>query len=368
MKICQIKLYRIENELKQSFFNAIAEIIKRETIIVEVMDENGVSGYGEVVAFQTPWYTPETIVGAWWLLKAEILPQVVGRCYTHPNAFYEQFCYIKGNQMALAGLETALWDLAAKRDQVPLYQYLGGIKNRVPVGIAIGRMSLEKRCKKIAQALEDGYQRIKLKIDKHDALEELRILRKKFPDAPFMVDFNGSCTVADFSMLKQLDAFHLQMFEQPLHENDRILYSQLQHMLQTPLCLDESITSLSDFILMCHLQAAQIAVVKLGRVGGYTQALQIHNYAAQMQIPLWVGGMLESGIGRAHNLALATLSGFVIPADISSSDHYYEKDITIEKMEVQDGYICLPNQAGIGFTIDSVALEALMKESYEISI
>ena len=365
MQITKIKLYKIENELITPFSNAITEVKRRRTIIVEVQDENGSAGYGEVVTFQTPWYTEETTDGAWLFLKQFVLPRVKGHNYLHPSQFHEQMKYIKGNHMALAGVEMALWDLASKREDCPLYIYLGGQNKKVKVGIAIGKFPFEERCKKIQYALAKGYTRIKLKIDRLHALDELQNLRNQFPDAPFMVDFNGSCTKEDIPMLKALDMLNLQMIEQPFLASEWLLYHTLQNEIATPLCLDESIVDLSHIQLAKQFQFAKMGVVKLGRVGGYTNALKMHAYALYQNFPLWVGGMLESGIGRAHNLSLATLSGFCIAGDISDSKNYYFKDIIKEDMIVENGCMTVPDRPGIGFTVDKEALQLFSIETYE---
>lgn len=365
MHITKIKLYKIENTLVSPFSNAITEVKKRRTIIVEVQDENGLKGYGEVVTFKTPWYTEETTDGAWLFLTQLILPKVLHHTYVHPTQFHKQMQHVKGNRMALAGVEMALWDLAAKRNHLPLYVYLGGKNTVVKVGIAIGKFPFEERCKKIQAALNKGYTRIKLKVEQSHAFDELQNLRKQFPTAPFMVDFNGSCTKEDIPMLKALDALNLQMIEQPFPESEWLLYRTLQKEICTPICMDESIVELSNIQLVKEFQFAKIGVIKLGRVGGYTSALKMHTYASKHQFPLWVGGMLESGIGRAHNLALATLPGFCIAGDISDSKNYYAKDIIQQDMVVKNGCIELPKQSGIGFDVDEGALQAFSIETYQ---
>lgn len=365
MKITAICLYQIENTLRHPFRNALITVDVRKTIIVEVQDEKGNTGYGEVVTFAAPWYTSETTDGAWAILTSWVLPVVLGQTYMHPKQFGTQFSFIKGNAMALAGVETALWDLFAKRQALPLYQVLGGVRDSVSVGIAIGQFPFEETCRRVSEALALEYSRIKLKVDAKNAVEMLTNLCTVFPQAPFMVDFNGNCTDKESAMLKDLDRLQLLMIEQPFHEDAFHLYEQLQCEMRTPICLDESISTLNDLEQMVRFQRGRIGVIKLGRVGGYTKALQLHQYAVDNQIPLWVGGMLESGIGRAHNLALATLPGFTIAGDISASDNYYRRDVLCEKMVVSEGAIKLPEQAGIGFTVDHAWLEQLAVKRYE---
>lgn len=364
MDISSIALYKIENTLRQPFQNAITTIEKRKTIIVEVKDFAGHIGYGEVVTFEAPWYTSETTEGAWAFLKEWIVPRLLGKSYHHPKAFDEEFHFIKGNQMALAGVETALWDLYAKEKNLPLSSVLGGVRKHIDVGIAIGKLPFEVACNRISSALAQGYSRIKLKVDRKDAWMSLKEIRAAFPEAPFMIDLNGSCTEKDLAMLRQLDDLRLEMIEQPFHEDALELYARCQKELITPICLDESITNLNDLKGMYQEGHGRIAVIKLGRVGGYSKALKMHQFASGHHIPLWVGGMLESGVGRAHNLALATLSGFTIAGDISASDNYYAEDILLEKMVVQQGKIAVPEGAGIGFTINQERLDQLTLEKY----
>ncbi|MDF2607436.1 MAG: O-succinylbenzoate synthase [Bacillales bacterium] len=363
LKIKQIKLHVINMKLKNKFKTSHGVYDNRKTIVVEIIDYDGVTGWGEVVAFEHPWYTEETVASCLTVIKEILAPIMLSNNFTHPSDLVGLFDKYKRNNMAKAGLENALWDVYAKKQSKPLREILGGVRSWIEVGVAIGILPLPDLIKKVEQNLEFGYKRIKLKIDKN-SLNNIAELRKLFPDAPLMVDANSSFTLDDVDFLRELDDLNLIMIEQPLKDNDFLEHSKLQKLIKTSICLDESIHSLEDAELSHHLRSARIISIKQGRVGGLHNAIKIHNYCLKNRIPVWCGGMLETGIGRAHNIALATLENFVIPGDISASANYWESDIIEPEIVVHNGIIKCSNATGIGYEINRKQLEKVTEKSY----
>ncbi|MDF2945339.1 MAG: O-succinylbenzoate synthase [Bacillales bacterium] len=363
LKIKQIKLHVINMKLKNQFKTSHGVYENRKSIIVEVIDNDGITGWGEVVAFEHPWYTEETVSSCLTVIKEILAPIMLSNTFTHPRDLVELFNKYKRNNMAKAGLENALWDVFAKRQNKPLREVLGGVRESIDVGVAVGILPFADLVKKVEQNLEIGYKRIKLKIDK-DSFNNIAELRKLFPNAPLMVDANSSFTLDDVEFLRELDDLNLIMIEQPLKDNDFLEHSKLQKLINTSICLDESIHSLEDVELSNHLGSARIISIKQGRVGGLHNAIGIHNYCLNNNIPVWCGGMLEMGIGRAHNIALATLENFVIPGDISASSNYWETDIIQPEIVVNNGVIDCSNGPGIGYEINRKQLEKVTEKSY----
>jgi O-succinylbenzoate synthase len=267
--------------------------------------------------------------------------------------------------MAKSGLETALWDIYTKKLGKPLWQVIGGVRDKIEVGVAIGILPFNDLVKAVEKNLEIGYKRIKLKVNRD--LANIIELRKLFPNAPFMVDANSSFTFSDSEVLKKLDDLNLIMIEQPFKDNDFLEHSQLQKVIETPVCLDESIYTLEDVQLANELKSAQIISIKMGRVGGMQNAIEIHNYCHKHGIPVWCGGMLETGIGRAHNIALSTLENFVIPGDVSASSNYWETDIIEPEILVINGMIDCPNTPGIGYEINRKQLEKVTIKNFSLT-
>ncbi len=357
MNIKKITLHVTKMKLKTPFQTSYGTYTERESIIVEMEDTYGVTGFGEVVAFSEPWYTEETIQTAYHIIKDFLAPILLQGKVSHPNQVTTLFSKVKGNNMAKAGLEGAVWDIYAKQNQLPLAVAIGGKRNKVPVGVVVGINEPKVMLQQIASYLEDGYERVKIKISPKKDLEVVEAIRKEFPKVPLMADANGSYTLQHIEQLKRLDEYNLLMIEQPFGEKAFMEHAQLQKAISTPICLDESIHSLADVKLALALESCQVINVKSGRVGGITEAIAIHDYCMNHQVPVWCGGMFETGIGRAHNIALAALPNFVIPGDISASQKYWEEDIIIPEVVLDKGHVHVPTSDGIGVKINRKRLQ-----------
>ncbi|CAM5211690.1 o-succinylbenzoate synthase OS=Ureibacillus acetophenoni OX=614649 GN=menC PE=3 SV=1 [Ureibacillus acetophenoni] len=358
MRLTDITIRHLKMQLKHPFTTSFGSFKDKEFLLLEAKDEKGTIGWGECVAFDTPWYTEETVKTCWHMLEDFLIPLILHKEITHPDEVSELFKSIRKNNMAKATIEGAFWDIYAQQTNQSLAEALGGKKDKIEVGISIGiQDSIEKQLAVVDQAINNGYKRIKVKIKPGWDVELIRILREHFPDVPLMADANSAYTLDDIDVLKQLDEYHLMMIEQPLASDDIIDHAKLQKHIKTPICLDESITSLEDVRKAIELGSCGVINVKIGRVGGLTEAKKIHDYCAANGVPVWCGGMLEAGIGRAHNIALTSLSNFVLPGDTAGSSHYWEEDIITPEVVVQDGYINVPRENGIGFTPNINAIE-----------
>ncbi|WP_423407760.1 o-succinylbenzoate synthase [Heyndrickxia sp. MSNUG] len=357
MNIKSIKLSLIKMPLKQAFTTHLGTVTEREAIIVEVEGKDGVSGFGEGVAFSSPWYTEETIQTSWHVLKDFIIPLIKENGIAHPEGTFALFSSIRRNHMAKAAIETALWDLQAKREGKTLSKLMGGTVDTIPSGVVVGNPNLPAAITQIESYLEKGYYRVKVKISPENDIQYIAEIRKKFPDLLLMADANSAYTLEDAERLKSLDEYGLLMIEQPLDYDDIVDHAKLQSKISTPICLDESIVTFNDARKAVELGSCKVINIKIGRVGGLGEAKRIHDFCADKGIPVWAGGMIEFGISRAHNLALASMPGFTIPGDISGSDRYWEKDIIEPEIKVQGGFITLPNRPGIGFEVNRKRLE-----------
>ena len=350
-------LHEIRMPLKHPFQSSQETVTKKRFHIIELVDDSGVSGYGETVAFESPWYTEETTDTAAMMIEKHIWPIIRHRILQHPSDFQELTASIQRNHMAKTAVEGAIWDLYARKKGIPLYQAIGGKRSSIEVGAAIGiEKDISTLLEKIQQAIDAGYKRIKLKIAKGHDIEIVESVRQAFPSLDLMVDANGAYTIDDIEHLQQLDSFQLMMIEQPLASDDLADHARLQEKLETPICLDESIHTLADVRTAIALGSCQIISMKLGKCGGFTNALAMHDECAKRGIPVWCGGMLESGIGRAQSLALATLPNFRFPADTGASHRYWHQDIIEPEVEVVDGMVTLPEAPGIGYNMDEAAL------------
>lgn len=339
--------------LKTPFTTSLSTTTKREFIIVEAREKSGITGWGECSAFTSPWYTEETIQTAWHMLADFLIPIVLKEPIKHPNDLQTRFSLIKRNNMAKAALEEALWDLYAKKENRPLSAVLGGSKQTIEVGAAIGIQENERKLlNTIEQYVSEGYKRIKVKMKPglEDAI--LAPIRKHFPSLPLMVDANGAYTLQDIERIKRLDDYDLLMIEQPLADHDFIGHAKLQTEINTPICLDESINSYADALLAIQMKSCKIITIKIAKVGGLANAKKIHDLCQAHDIPVWCGGMLDSGIGRAHNIAISSLDNFLLPGDTSASSRYWVKDIIIPEVTMRDGIIHIPTNPGIGYEID----------------
>lgn len=368
IKIKEINIRRIQMELKAPFTTSFGTFTTKDFLLLEAIDQDGTVGWGESVAFHSPWYNEETLQTNWHMLEDFLIPLILNKDLKHPDQVNEIFEPIRKNNMAKSTIEGAVWDIYAQKTGQSLAQALGGNKEKIEVGISIGiQNSIEELVEIVRKHVATGYKRIKVKIKPGWDLEVMRTLREKFPDLQMMADANSAYTLDDVELLKQLDEFDLMMIEQPLASDDIIDHATLQKQIKTPICLDESIHSLEDTRKAVELGSTKIINIKIGRVGGLTEAKKIHDYCAANDIPVWCGGMLESGIGRAHNVALTTLSNFTLPGDTAGSSNYWEKDIIKPEVIAEDGYIQVPTSVGIGYDIDLEAIEefTVEKRSYQ---
>lgn len=322
---------------------------EREFILVKV-HSGGLCGYGEVVADKSPLYSYETTSTAWSVLKDFLIPLVFEHSLSDPHVFHEKAKKYRGHPMAKAGLELALWDIQGKRQGKPLWKIYGGAKKEIPSGVSIGiQDSVSELLDRIQSFLEEGYQRIKVKIKPGWDSEVLKEIRKTFPELKLQADANGAYSLSDKKALKRLDEFKLIMLEQPFPPYDLWDHSRLQKELETPLCLDESIISAGTARKAFEMNSCRIINIKVGRVGGIVESRKIHDFCLEKNIPVWCGGMLESGIGRAHNIHLATLPNFRYPNDLSASQRYYKEDVIEPPVNVsRAGTIRVPESPGIG--------------------
>ncbi|WP_026578291.1 o-succinylbenzoate synthase [Bacillus sp. SB49] len=363
MKVEAVRIRTIELPLKKPFITHQASFDRRKLLIVEAEDPEGRIGYGEVTAFESPFYTSETIVTAFHVLKEFLIPLLFGLEEQTPAAFAEGVRPIQGHPMAKAGLEGALWDLYGKKENKSLKKLLGGIRESVKAGAVL---SLTDNLREEVEALKlEGYERYKLKVRKGCEKETIEALRKIAPDLPVMIDANGQYGPDDFHRLQEMDEYGLMMIEQPFQPADFFYHKELQATMRTPLCLDESIMSFHDAVQGVELESCRIVNVKISRVGGLTEAKAIHDFCERRGVPVWCGGMVESGVSKAHNLALATLPNFTIPGDLSSSTRYFERDIVQPPIIMDRGEIRVPEGPGIGIDVDREYLEFVTNHSYE---
>lgn len=358
MKITDITIRHLKMKLKAPFTTSFGTFTDKDFLLLEARDEDGTIGWGESVAFHSPWYNEETLQTNWHMLEDFLIPLLLNKEINHPDEVSELFAPIRKNNMAKSTIEGAIWDIYAQKTNQSLASALGGNKEKIEVGISIGiQKSIDDLVALVDEYVKEGYKRIKVKIKPGWDIEVMRTLREKFPDVAIMADANSAYRLEDAELLKKLDEFNLTMIEQPLASDDIIDHAQLQKMLRTPICLDESIHSVEDARKAVELGSTKIINIKIGRVGGLTEARKIHDYCAANGIPVWCGGMLESGIGRAHNVALTTLSNFILPGDTASSNRYWEKDIILPEVVAENGYIQVPKIAGIGYEVDLDAVD-----------
>ena len=353
MRIEKVTLRLMEMEMKAPFTTSFGTFKTREFILVEAVDADGTSGWGETVAFNVPFYSEETVKTNWHMLEDYLIPLILHKEIEHPDEVNEIFAPIRKNNMAKAAIEGAIWDVYAKQNNMSLAEALGGKRESIDVGISIGiQDTVEELVEIVRGFVNEGYKRIKVKIKPDWDVEVMRTLRSEFPDTAIMADANSAYSLNDTALLKQLDEFDLMMIEQPLASDDIIDHAKLQKELSTPICLDESIHSLEDAKKAVELGSTKIINIKIGRVGGLTEAVKIHDYCQENNIPVWCGGMLESGIGRAHNVALTTLPNFTLPGDTASSSRYWEKDLIEPEVVSVDGLIEVPKAKGIGYEVN----------------
>jgi O-succinylbenzoate synthase len=323
---------------------------------------DGHEGVAEGVMDPLPDYLEETTAGAMAFLSDVVLPDLIGRSFAHPRALERHFAPWRANRMALATVEMAFWDLWARTLDLPLQTVLGGEGAAIDVGVSLGIGPIDSTLDRIRLHLDQGYKRIKLKIMPGHDLALVRAAREAFPGAHLTVDANSSYTLADTGLLQRLDAFDLDYIEQPLAWDDIHDHAVLQARLKTPLCLDECIKTVAHARKALQADAARVINIKVGRVGGHASALAIHDLCAAFDVPVWCGGMLESGVGRAHNIHLSTLPNFRKPGDTSSASRYFRRDIIVERLETTDGRMPVPPGAGTGVTLDHDFLAAVSSD------
>jgi len=332
----------------------------QRTIPILTLYAQGLEGYAEGVMEELPLYREEYVDGAAALLKGTFLPAVLGKDIQSPQGIWDRLAMFRGNRMAKALVEMAFWDLWAKSMGQPLGRLLGGNRSAIPVGVSLGiQKSLEATREQVQKHLAQGYQRIKLKIKPGWDIRMIGYIRGEFPEAVLTVDANSAYSLADIPVLRELDAFGLDYIEQPLAYDDIVDHAQLQAQLRTAICLDESILSPEDTRKALEMRAGRVINIKVARVGGHLQARRVHDVAYSFHVPVWCGGMLESGIGRAHNIHLATLPNFTRPGDTSSSSRYWKQDIIHEALETQDGWMPVPDGPGIGVTLNREFLDSV---------
>ncbi len=368
MKIDRVELRELQLPLVHFFETSFGRTTVRRIVLVRV-EAGGLTGWGEVTCGEEPFYSHETPETAWHILRDFLIPWSLKQEWTAAAALAPLFRPIRGHNMAKAALENALWDIDAQMKGVSLAKLVGGTLEEIPCGVSIGiQDSVEELLEKIQRELDAGYQRIKVKIKPGWDVEILDRVRNQFPRIALMADANSAYTLADLPRLKELDRFYLMMVEQPLGWEDLVDHAKLQRELSTPICLDESIHSADDARKAIEIGAGKIINLKLGRVGGFTSARAVHDVCRAKNVPVWCGGMLESGVGRAHNIAMSSLSGFTLPGDVSASRRYWKQDIIDPEVTVSaQGTIRVPQTPGLGYAPNLERIESVTvrKESFE---
>jgi O-succinylbenzoate synthase len=364
MKIEQITLREIRMRLKAPFETSFGVTQDRRILLVEAVSD-GVTGWGEITTIESPSYNSETTDTAWHIVSDFIAPQLVGKDVASAGEIPALLEGIRGHYMAKSGVENALWDIEAQKKSLPLWKWLGGTRSEIDCGVSLGiRENPQSLVNKVSQELQGGYQRIKLKIKPGKDLDYAAAVRKHFPNIRLSVDANSAYRLNDVDHLRKLDEFNLLMIEQPLAWDDIYSHATLQAQVATAICLDECINNEHQARSAIQLGACRIINIKLGRVGGHSSARQIHDLCFERGVPVWCGGMLESGIGRAHNIAMSTLPGFTLPGDVSASSRYWAEDVIEPEVEVTSrGTIPAPANAGLGYTVKSELIERLTVRS-----
>lgn len=368
MRLTKIELTEINLPLIHFFETSFGRTYERRIILLKATDEYGNEGWGECTCGEDPTYSAEWTDPCWLTIEKILAPMVLGRDVESAADVWSLMDSVKGNRMSKAAIETACWDLEAKSLGVPLGNHLGGNRAEIESGVSIGiQDTLEDLLEKIRVEVDAGYRRIKIKIKPGWDGEVVAKVREEFGDILLMGDANSAYSLNDIELFKSMEELDLMMYEQPLAHDDIIDHAKLQAQIKTPICLDESVHSPDDARKAIELKACKIINIKLGRVGGHQQAREIQRIARDAEIPVWCGGMLEAGIGRAHNIAMSTLPGFVLPGDVSASARYWHEDIIDPEVTVSsDGVITVPTKPGIGFDVKQGRIDDLTVRRAEI--
>jgi O-succinylbenzoate synthase len=367
MRIDAIFLRELHLPLVQPFQTSFGTTTERRILLVEIRAE-GLTGWGECVAGEHPFFSDETIDTAWLVMQTELAPALAAADPPHAGKIPQIFRQVRGHRMAKAALENAVWDLEAQMKGIPLASLLGGTREIIACGVSIGiQPTLEKQMAEVEKELAAGYQRIKLKCKPGWDVNVFEAVRNRWPDILLSCDANSAYRLNDSDHIVSFDQFDLLMIEQPLWADDFYFHSMLQKRLETPICLDESIRNRRDALAAIEMESCRIINIKCGRVGGFSEAIAVHNAAQERGIPVWCGGMLESGIGRAHNIALSSLDNFSLPGDVSASRRYWKEDVIEPEVEVSPkGEIVVPQTPGRGFEVRTDLVEKLTVRREEI--
>lgn len=358
MKIESIGIHEVQLDLKHFFETSFARVTYEHFLLLEVTVD-GVAGWSECVAGEAPAYSSETVKTALHAIEDFIAPYVFSREYDHPDEVLPSLRHVRGHNMAKAAVEMGVWESHARARGESLSKALGGTRTEIESGVSIGiQDSVDQLLEKIDHELDDGYRRIKIKIKPGWDLDVVRRVRERFPETPLMVDANSAYSLADVELFQKMDELDLMMIEQPLHHEDMWDHAKLQRQIRTPICLDESIHSVDDARRAIEMGATRIINIKAGRLGGLSSARDVQKLAAEHDIPVWCGGMLESGIGRAHNVHLSTLPNFTLPGDVADSKRYFVEEIIEPPVQVRaDGTIAVPQGPGIGYEVQRDRIE-----------
>jgi o-succinylbenzoate synthase len=367
VRIDRLELRLLRLPLVRFFETSFGRIDERTFVLVTV-EEQGAIGFGECVAEANPYYSAETTATAWHIIRDFVAPLVLGRTFAHPREIYGALAIIRGHNMAKAAVEMAAWDLFARQQGSPLAALLGGRREAIEAGVSIGiQNSLDELVERVSIELAAGYRRVKIKIKPGWDITAVEIIRARFGGIPLMVDANAAYRLADAPHLSALDRFELMMIEQPLDEDDIRDHARLQQQIRTAICLDESLHSVKAADDAIAIAACRIINIKPGRVGGHGESIRLHDLAARSGIPVWHGGMLESGIGRAHNIHLSTLPNFTLPGDVAASRRYFAPDLIDPEIDVAaDGMIAVPQGPGIGVHVVGDRVAAATEQRIEL--
>ncbi len=360
MRIDAIYLRELRLPLVQPFQTSFGTTTERRILLVELRGQ-GLSGWGECVAGEHPFFSDETIDTAWLVIQQELAPLLASADPEHGGKCPSIFRHVRGHRMAKAALENAVWDLEAQMRGIPLASLLGGTRETIDCGVSIGiQPTMEQQLAEVEKELAAGYQRIKLKCKPGWDVKMLEAVRNRWPEIQLSVDANSAYRLNDTDHIMTFDEFNLLMIEQPLWSDDFYFHSMLQKRLETPICLDESIRNRRDALAAIDMESCRIINIKCGRVGGFSEAIAVHNAAQERGVPVWCGGMLETGIGRAHNIALSSLDNFTLPGDVSASKRYWKEDIIEPEVTVsKTGEIAVPDTPGRGFEVRTDLVEKL---------